>query len=268
MKKQTSMFLMTVLCAAGAAVGCSSSPPVNSKDGGSGGSAGGGSSGNFTEIPLVPDGDGFVAMDTTMGTGIQGAWYAYGDGIGADGMPPGDCQKAGHTDAECSVIEKPVGKFTNTGGMMCTKGTAAKVVGMVAMPASPDYSKIWGAGIGLDLNNPGGAVGKSALDATAAGLKGIRFDLDVKPLAGLRVEVEATDTNGTEAGNDYWGATASYGPSPVTTGTNTVTWDKFVGPKGHVFNPTMLRGIQFHVPASTTAAGAYEFCISNMRVLK
>lgn len=268
MKKQTSMFLMTLLCAAGAAVGCSSSPsPSTTKDAG-GGDGGGGSSGNFTEIPLMPDPDGFVAIDTTMNTGIQGAWYAYGDGIGPDGMPPGDCQNAGHTTEECSVIEKPVGKFTNTGGMMCTKGKVAKVIGMKDMPLNLDYSKIWGAGIGLDLNNPGGAVGKSALDASAAGLKGIRFDLDVKPTPGLRVEVEATDTNGTEAGNDYWGATMSYPPSPVVAGTNTVTWDKFVGPKGHTFNPTMLRGIQFHVPASMAAAGEYEFCISNVKVLK
>jgi hypothetical protein len=254
MKKQTTMFLMTFLCAAAAAVGCSSS----SSPGDAGSSS----------IPLVPDPDGFVDIATTGDTGIQGAWYAYGDGIGATGMPPGDCQNAGHLDSECSKIETPVGKFTNTAGKMCTKGTVAKIIGMTAMPLSPDYAKIWGAGIGLDLNNPGGAVGKSAIDATAKGLKGIEFDLDMRPLPGLRVEVEATDTNGSEAGNDYWGATASYPPSPVMAGTNTITWDKFVGPKGHVFSPSMLRGIQFHVPASTTAAGTYEFCISNMKVLK
>lgn len=257
MKKQTTTFLMTFLCAAAAAGGCSSSSSSN-PDGGGAGNA----------VALVPDPNGFVAIDTTGDTGIQGAWYAYGDGIGPNGMPPGDCQNAGHMESECSKIETPVGMFTNTDGKMCTKGTVAKIIGMTAMPLNPDYAKIWGAGIGLDLNNPGGAVGKSALDATAKGLKGIQFDIDTVPLPTLRVEVEATDTNGSTAGNDYWGATASYGPSPVKAGTNTVTWDKFVGPLGHVFNPSMLRGIQFHVPASTSGAGAYEFCISNMKVLK
>jgi hypothetical protein len=189
MKKQTTMFLMTFLCAAAAAVGCSSSSSSNPDGGGN-------------AIALVPDQNGFVPLDKTGDTGIQGAWYAYGDGIGANGMPPGDCQSAGHTDAECSKIDTPVGMFTNTDGKMCTKGTVAKIIGKTTMPLEPDYAKIWGAGIGLDLNNPGGAAGKSALDATAKGLKGIQFDLDTKPLPGLRVEVEATDTNGSEAGND------------------------------------------------------------------
>jgi hypothetical protein len=258
MKKQTTTFLMTLLCAAAASAGCSSSAPAK----GDGGPMG-------TGVALVPDPNGFVAADTTGDTGIQGAWYAYGDGIGKNGMPPGDCQSAGHTEAgQCSVIETPVGMFTNTGGVMCTKGTVAKIIDMVGA-AGPDYAKIWGAGIGLDLNNPGGAAVKGPIDATAKGLKGIQFDIDKKVIPGIRVEVESTETNGSEAGNDYWGATSAYPPSPVTMpGTYSVTWDKFVGPKGHVFNPATLLGIQFHVPASTGGPGPYEFCISNLKVLK
>jgi hypothetical protein len=30
----------------------------------------------------------------------------------------------------------------------------------------------------------------------------------------------------------------------------------------------MLRGIQFHVPANTSSTGAYQFCISNLKLLK
>lgn len=272
MKKQTSTILMTFLCAAAASVGCSTASVSN--DGGTGGAGGGGAgtggATNFTTVPLTPDATGFVALDTTGDTGVQGPWYAYGDSLGMNGMPPGDCQAAGHSDAECSMIVKPaVGAgFPNTGGSMCTMGTVAKVIGMTANAGMPDYAKIWGAGIALDLNNPGGAAVKAAIDATAKGIKGIQFDIDTVPLAGLRVEVEATDTNGTEAGNDYWGATSSYPPSPVMAGTNTVTWDKFVGPKGHAFSPSMLRGIQFHVPANTSSAGPYQFCISNLKLLK
>ena len=184
-------------------------------------------------------------------------------------MAPGDCQNAGHTAAECSKIDQPPPMmFPNTGGKMCTSGTVAKVIDIVGMPGMPDYGKIWGAGIGLDLNNAGGIAVKMSLDAVAKGIKGIKFDLDMKPLAGLRVEAETTPTNGTEAGNDYWGATSSYPPSPVMVGTNTVLWSMFVGPKGHVFDPTKLLGIQFHVPASTSGGGPYTFCISNVALME
>jgi len=272
MKKQTSTILMTLLCAAAASVGCSTASVSN--DAGTGGAGGGGTGSggttNFTTVPLTPDATGFVALDTTGDTGVQGPWYAYGDSLGMNGMPPGDCQGAGHTDAECSTIVAPAAGtgFVNMDGKMCTSGTVAKVIDKVGMAGMPDYAKIWGAGIALDLNNPGGAAVKSAIDATAKGIKGIQFDIDTIPLAKLRVEVEATDTNGTEAGNDYWGANSTYPPSPVVVGTNTVTWDKFVGPKGHKLDPAMLRGIQFHVPANTSSTGAYQFCISNLKLLK
>src|ERR1700743_1965947 len=42
-----------------------------------------GSTGSGTHVPLPSDDTGFVQVATL---GIQGAWYAYGDGIGSDGM--------------------------------------------------------------------------------------------------------------------------------------------------------------------------------------
>jgi len=36
-------------------------------------------------------------------------------------------------------------------------GTVAKVIAIPSMPTAMDYSNIFGAGIGLDLNNVGGA---------------------------------------------------------------------------------------------------------------
>ena len=38
---------------------------------------------------------------------------------------------------------------------MCTSGTVAKVLDIVGMAGMPDYSKMWGAGIGVDFNHEG-----------------------------------------------------------------------------------------------------------------
>lgn len=244
--------------------GCSSAPGPATGTGGS--SGGGGSTGTAEGVDLVPSETGY--LDPTKNSlGIKGSWYAYGDGIGSNGMPPGDCQKAGHPDAACSKITSPSpGSFPPTNGKMCTTGMVTPVIDIVGMAGSPDYSKIWGAGIGVDLNNDGIAP-KAAFDASA--LLGFSFDLDMKPPGGIRVEAQTTDTDGGEAGNAYWGATASYLPSPVAVGTNTVKWTDLVGPKdGKTINPAHLEGLQFHVPTVTGSGGSYSFCISNLKMLK
>ncbi|MES1205138.1 MAG: hypothetical protein ABUS79_04300 [Pseudomonadota bacterium] len=265
MSKQVRSFLLILVGSAAIGAGCSSAEAP----GGAGGKGGGGSVGTGMAIALTPDATGYIDVMTNT-LGIKGAWYAYGDGAGETGMPPGDCQKAGHT--VCSTIAKPAAGtgFANTAGKMCTMGTIAVVADIVGMPGTPDYSKIWGAGIGVDLNHEG-IMPKGEFNATAAGVVGFSFDLDAKPLAGIRVEVEATGTLGAEAGNDYWGATSSYPASPVVIGTNTVMWGDIKGPKGHVFDQAAqgaIRGLQFHVPASTSGGGTYEFCISNLKMLK
>lgn len=269
MKKSTlSLMLSTVLAgAAVAAAGCSSSPGSN-QGGSGGGSGGGGNSGNLTGVLITPDASGWVMGDTNT-LGVQGAWYAYGDGIGADGSTAtSTCvMKGGHQTSECSMITTPAaGPFTNTGGMMCTTGTVAKVIN--GANGMPDYSNIWGAGIGLDLNATGGLVStKGVFDATAKGVKGISFDLSAVPLPGLRVEFATPSTNGSTAGNDYWGAAATYPNSPVKMGPNVVTWDLVKGPMGHAFTPGMIESIQFHVPTVVAATGTYNFCISNLKLL-
>lgn len=269
MQKHAHKLVLILLSSAAIAAGCSSSSPAPA--GGTGGTTGGGGSvGTGMSVTLTPDATGYIDIMTN-NLGIKGSWYAYGDGAGPTGMPPGDCQNAGHAAGECSVITAPSpGSFPNTGGKMCTSGTVAKVIDIVGMAGMPDYSKIWGAGIGVDLNNDT-LLGKGVIDATAKKIVGFSFDIDMKPLAGLRVEVQTKPTDGSEAGNDYWGAKGdmSYPLSPVMTGTNVVSFtDKsIVGPKGHVFDPTQIEGIQFHVPTTATAAGTYSFCISNLKML-
>jgi hypothetical protein len=242
-----------------------------SDDGGGGGGTGGMSGtggGSGTNVQLVADKGGFIAADTNS-LGVQGAWYVYADSLGSNGMPPGACQSVGmHTDAECSKVTKPapVSPFAPSdetpAQKLCTAGTVEAVLNL---NGSPDYSNMWGAGIGLDFNNAGG--NKLPFDATAAGVKGVSFKIDVAPVVGMRVEFPDAVTNNKSAA--YWEATTSYGPSPVMAGVNTILWDKVKSPSVvdvPPLDPSKLMGIQFHVVSGT--AGAYEFCISEMTLLK
>jgi hypothetical protein len=259
MKNQLTAFLLVLSTGVMAAAcgGDDSSSPNNNTGG-----AGGG--GNGTNVELKADATGYVNAEAV---GIKGAWYAYADSLDASGALGGNCQKVGmHPDAECAQVTKPMpGSFDNAGdNKLCTEGTV-EAVGM--LNGAPDYENQWGAGIGLDFNNAGMGAVKAPFDAAAAGIKGVTFTIDAPPLPGLRVEFPDAATDGKSAA--YWGATSSYGPSPVMAGLNTITWDKVVPPVTTVpaLDTTKIMGIQFHVPTGSAKA-AYKFCISNLSVIK
>ena len=70
----------------------------------------------------------------------------------------------------------------------------AVIAGVATVRAGglPDYANITGAGIGLDLNNSGGAVPvRGVFNATTKGVTGVAFDLEIVALPGLRVELSA-----------------------------------------------------------------------------
>jgi hypothetical protein len=303
---------LLVACGAAALAGCGSGT-VNHDAGGSGGSSGsGGSTGSggsglsTTEVTITPDGTGWVdAMADGNSLMVQGAWYGYGDQYGEictdaklSGMKCNDPLVGNHPTSDCSVVKTPtlpadpaVG-FPPTdaaSGKMCTTGTIAKVVAIVntSLGTGMDYSNIWGAGIGLDLaamKAAGACDAKGTFAAKDKHVIGMKFDIDMVPAVGLRVEFPIPDTDGTKNGSDYWGATSAYPNSPVVAGTNTIYWDpaslgitdvtvKGVTPAGSTptvtFDPNKMESIQFHVPAGTSSAypADYSFCISNLKLL-
>jgi hypothetical protein len=312
---------------------CSSDTPSDDDDNGGNGGSGGGSgamggsggggtmcdpAGDVTIIPnetgWVDDEDGCVNMAML---GIQGAWYPYGDQYGAG---PGDakCIKVGnHPSTDCSRIDSPPPPpamgFPNVNGAMVTSGQVAKVLPCVAgspattIPTSGcpanDYSNIWGAGIGFDLNaDPAGADGspgvKHTWDPAAHNVVGIAFTIAGLPVGGkLRVEfpMQLTDaecaldkppippgstTDSHSKGAPFWGAqskgNAMFPNSPVVEGENKVFFDDMTATNGiesadktfYTFDHTRLLGIQFHVPSNTTSTVDYSFTISNIRFLR
>ena len=285
------LFGVLVLFLASGCSGTSTSPENggtggNSGSGATGGTGGTGGSGSSNgNVTLVPDASGWVdrlAPDNTVN--VQGAWYAYGDKYGV-----AKCTNVGkHAPEECSTITSPdplVTGFPNEGGVMCTRGETCVVLNCGAgIPAcaegTPDYSNMWGAGIGLDLNAEGatdaGPGTKSPYNPDLYDVVGIAFDVDQVPLGKLRVEfpIVLPDGSSTEDhvdGSPYWGADERYPPSPVISGRNEFRWADVSAPRDtYAFDRTKILAIQFHVPAVTsgTSRSEYEFCISNLTFLR
>jgi hypothetical protein len=266
-----------IACLAIAAFGCSSGSSNGA--GGTGGSmttGSGGSMGGGTDKVLVPDDTGYV-MDGD--TGIMGAWYIYGDGLGMTGTPPGDCQAKGmHADSDCSTIMYAATKTLpgagfpqDMSGKMCIKGTGAKVIPYMG---APDYSNIFGIGMGLDFNNSGSA--KNPFDLTAKKITAFKFTLSGVPMGNLRVEFPTTETE--MAGHDsYYASKAvkdgdfmvSMAPDSLSgTAANADLAPAFTQAAGTMqpdFNPAHVLGVQFHVPTNVTASvGVSGFCVSNL----
>jgi hypothetical protein len=294
---------------------CSSSPSDDDDDnggtGGTSGTGGTGGGGNTTctgNVLLAIDSTGWMDNMTPCNTdvAVSGAWYPYGDRYG-DGVGDSKCTKFGlHAESECATITTPdpaLKSFANVDGHMHTTGTVEAILPCVPGSMAStlmtsgcdahDYSNMWGAGIGFDLNATGGDDAmKSPYNPTAHAVVGVRFTIDVVPLPGLRVEFPmlltdeeamkdmpislppGSTTDSHSAGAPYWGAQlkgdAKYPPSPVMPGVNTVIFDTDVQvPKMgvYVWDKTRMLGIQFHVPTSATM-GSYDFTISDVKLLR
>ncbi|HEX6275518.1 MAG TPA: hypothetical protein VFZ53_20900 [Polyangiaceae bacterium] len=275
------------------ASGCSTDEPsAMSPSGGSGGSNPTGGSGPTSgsgaapagSVRIVPSPEGWVQDGEPPGTlGVQGAWYPYGDKYGA-----AKCTTVGlHEPDECSTITSPdplIPGFPNVGGVLCTTGETAVVLPCksgvpLCPPGTPDYSNMWGAGIGLDLNATGatdaGPGTKLPYDPDAHGVAGVAFELSEVPLAKLRVEFpmllpDGTSTEDHPDGSPYWDASDDYPPSPVTTGRNEVRWADVRSPRtNYEFDRTKILSVQFHVPAVTSGSerAPYSFCINYFELL-
>jgi hypothetical protein len=228
---------------------------------------------------LVPDPTtGFVARHTTGTTNIQGGWNAVSDGVSPQGIPTGNCLMAGYAPADCSAVSEPdpasdalIYPPTRDLGM-CTSGRVAKVP-LLPDGVTPDWRNVWGANVGFSLNtaDPGG-FGADVYDADRYGVTGFAFDIDSEPApdGGIRVEVSTPNTALNAA---FWGGqTAGANVSPVHAGHNEFRWADVGGPSWVADAPpldtTQLLNVTFDVPANTTHAVSYGFCINNLTALR
>jgi hypothetical protein len=254
-----------------AAVGCDDGTPSTGSSS-NGSSSGTGSSGNPPAgVVLTPSATGYVSGNSA---GVVGSWYVYADGFGSDGKSgDGDCVAKGMFPASaCSVVTSPtpgVGSFPPSAeGAMCLTGTAAKVLNGANM--MPDYSDLFGEGIGLDLNNPGGDAGATAGFFDGSKYTGVSFDITFPsgtPQANLRVQFPTMETLST-GDSAYWGGAKNSG-SPITSAsTYAFKWADVGGPmyltNPPAFDKTKIQAIQFAVYTDTMASVPVSFCINNL----
>jgi len=293
MKKLTSLSFSTLagaltLSLAGAVALTGGACGSSGSKTGTGGSTGAGGAGNSGLVPLTSSDTGFV-QDAV--SGVVGAWFAYGDSVGANAnmtttdAANSDCQlKGGFPATACTQITTPTPgqPFVPTDlatSQQCTSGIAALVMNK---GGTPDYSDLWGGGIGLDFNNPGG-------DAGAAGVKdlsaytGVSFDFsgDVVPPKAMRVNFPFTGEHGTDS--PYWGGggdgATAYSPLTGTTANPqhvVIKWADIGGPAyltgqsppvdptKYPFNPQVVSAIQFQVFTNAMATTPYSFCVANL----
>ena len=237
---------------------------------------------------LTPNSTGYVAAAPL---NIAGAWFAYGDDLGMNGAPPGNCETMGMLmPSQCSLITSPPPAPSDGGTAsfppdptmgMCMSGTAAKVINDTV--AKPDYSNIFGIGIGLDFNNPAGtaltwdSTGTATPFPAGGKVTGFSFTVSGLPTAAVRVEF---DEPSTEGNGDAWAYTLT-GDGPVTVNLSTMIGNGNLSPSftctpaagsdagcQGVFDPTMLKAIQFHVV--TDVKNSYtvtNFCINDLAAI-
>jgi hypothetical protein len=217
------------------------------------GSARGGAAGQL----LTPDSTGWVDVSMTGTTGIHGPWYAVTDSE--------NCLGNGHPPAACSMLVTPdpaAGVFPPTGDLgMCAVGVVAQVI--LGPDGKPDYSGLWGAHIGFNLNDV------SPYDAPAHGVTGLAFHIDSEPAEGAKMQVLLA-TAATGYDSPLWGGAAAE-TSPVHIGRNEIRWADVGGPmyvaEHPPFDPTQILSIQFGVKTDTVAPKSFAFCISALTAL-
>ena len=229
---------------------------------------------NVVAVALTPDAAGRIDA-TGSGLAIQGTWSAIADSLGDHGLPPGDCQNAGHSSAACAAVTDPAPgaqSFAPVPGMgMCTSGTTAQVI--AGTGGAPDYAGIWGSGIAVDLNSA--ADISMPYNAPADHVTGVQFDLDSDPPRPPRGAPSAAALV-VEFPTGSQGASAPYF-YPLTRGRNTIIWPQLLGPIDRAtgaslsgsapFEPSTLLSVRFHVVASTAGAIPYTFCIDNLAAM-
>jgi hypothetical protein len=203
-------------------------------DGSAGTTATGGASAACPGIPIVPDAMGFVAPSSNT-LGIHGSWFEYSD-----------CTDL--KNVNCSTVTTPAANsFANVGGKMCTSGHTSTA------------AAAWGAGIGLELND---GPPQMPYDTTAHGITGFCFVLSGStiPSTTIRVAFPTKDNND----NAYFSPVSALGQHTVLfSDTAQGSW---VTTKA-AFEPTKVMLLQFQIPASTTAAVPWDFCIEGLTAI-
>jgi len=244
-----------------ASAGCAGDDSADDDDAGSGGTGsggtGGGGSGGMNPNAVAWDATGWIE-GTANPFMIQGAWYGYND-----------CMDAQAINLPCTqpdmMLMGPDGKpgWTAAVDKICTKGIATQVINDPAT-GMPAYSQQWGAGIAFDLNSSGGEPAvKNPFNAPAQGIIGFQFDITSN---GAPPTVRVNFTSQATGVNAHFVEVTLPATAQQILLADALQGD-WVMPQVPIPSD-QLEAIQFQVYTNPTAAKPFDFCVSNMVVLK
>ena len=141
-------------------------------------------------VPLPPDPTGWVDRTATGTTNIQGRWYGFADGFGADGTTAsGACEMTGSKHPRTARISRapvPAASRTRTAECAPRAWPRGSSTSWAARPPTTTTSRAPGlrsASTFADMT-----ATPLPYNATANGVTGIAFDIDTIPLPGLRIQ--------------------------------------------------------------------------------
>jgi hypothetical protein len=203
----------------------------------------------FGSIPW--ESDGYISANRNI-AGLEGGFYF-----------ATDCTSAAERNLPCTEgdpgLSGPDGQYgwALSETVACARG---KAVHVVADPATgvPAYELQWGALLGIAMYEPGDSV----YDATARRVIGFAFDLSGVAPPELRVNVVTPETIGA----------SHFVTAPVTPFSQQTLFFADAWQGSWIANPsaldtTRVSAIEFHVSTNTSGPTAFDFCISNLRVI-
>jgi hypothetical protein len=255
-----SFFTVLSILSLGFAAGCGGGDSGDDDGTGGTGSGGTGGSGGSGADAIAWDADGWV--DAAANTyGVQGPWYSYNDCD--DAMPLGlPCTQPDTT--MMGPDDKP--GWTTSAEKVCTKGVAPVVTMYQGMLA---YSQQWGAGIALDLNSTGGMDAmKLDYDAAAKGIKGFTFDIisNTTPPTPAQVRVNFKTKATGDASHFVLVDLSAANKQVLFMDAMQGSWVTGAAVQDLAVNA--LEAVQFQIFTDAIAAKPFDFCVSNMRVIK
>lgn len=169
-------------------------------------------------VPLEAN-DGWVDCSSN-DVGIQGEFFTYSDGNG-------------------STITSSF-----TGDEICVEGTAGQVV---------SDNSVWGAGLGVNLNQEEPEADLDTWNANAMGISGFRFALSALPPSGLRLVYQS-------GGTDYCvEVTSAAAQTVLFEDTAEACW----GSGGDAPNPATLEAVKWQI-TTNSAEHDFSFCITQL----
>ncbi len=237
----------TIVALTGAVIATGFTTGCDDGGSGSGGSGGGAST---TSGPTTSSPASTGATDPTTVTSTSGGMTTTGGGNGIE-CPDNFCTIGAYTGYGFIYSDKTDGgasTITQKGTSLCASGVAGAVVGMA-------YSKYWGAGIGVNLNQK--AVPMSPVDPIQLAGSGVSIAIATPPATEIRAVID-------DGGVAYCAVLKGASTALAWSDFNTTCWDKTLPESKALAKAPLATSLKVQVITSADADRPFDYCIASI----